>query len=187
MSVFTGVGGPGAVRFPGEIVWLAWDLAEEDPDWIECDGTAYPDGTYPALEERIGTTYGTDGAGTWRVPDLRGRAPVGVGTGTGLTARTLGAQFGTETHALTEAELAPHSHTAGSLAASVPAAEGGALGMDARCLVATGSTEARKITSAPDPTDSIPVAGTLGSTGSGTAHPNVQPSLALMAFIYTGG
>jgi microcystin-dependent protein len=67
--------------------------------WILCDGTAVVSGTHPELYALCSTT-----------PDLRGRTVIGVGTGAGLSARTLNATGGTETHALTTAELATHSH-----------------------------------------------------------------------------
>jgi microcystin-dependent protein len=70
--------------------------------WILCNGTAVSAGTYPELNALCATT-----------PDLRGRTVIGVGTGTGLTARALNATGGTETHALTEAELATHTHANG--------------------------------------------------------------------------
>jgi microcystin-dependent protein len=42
---------------------------------------------------------------------MRGRVNIGAGTGAGLTARTLGATGGTETHTLTTAEMPTHTHT----------------------------------------------------------------------------
>src|SRR5690606_25643691 len=48
---------------------------------------------------------------TFKLPDLRGRSSIGAGTGTGLSARTLGTTGGAETHVLTVAELAAHNHT----------------------------------------------------------------------------
>jgi microcystin-dependent protein len=47
------------------------------------------------------------------LPDARGRTTIGAGTGSGLTARTLGNTGGTETHVLTPGETAVkgHSHT----------------------------------------------------------------------------
>jgi microcystin-dependent protein len=59
--------------------------------WVLCDGTRY-DGTagtaYKNLFDVLGTAYG-DGDGTsndFNVPDMRGRVPLGVGTGVGLNA-----------------------------------------------------------------------------------------------------
>lgn len=45
--------------------------------YLLCDGTAYPTGSYPALYTLIGTTYGSGIAGTFRVPDMRGRGAFG--------------------------------------------------------------------------------------------------------------
>ena len=50
-------------------------------------------------------------AWSYTAPDLRGRTVVAAGTGSGLTARTLGDVVGEEKHKLTEAELAAHRHT----------------------------------------------------------------------------
>lgn len=61
--------------------------------WLVCDGSAVSRDTYSTLFAAIGTTWGTgDGSTTFNLPDLRGRAPIGAGTGSGLTARTLGTQ-----------------------------------------------------------------------------------------------
>ena len=76
-------------------------------------------------------SWGTDKV---KVPDFRSRSPVGIATGAanaadarttgtalaaGLTSRTLGDVVGTETHALTIAELAVHTHV--TTAANSPA------------------------------------------------------------------
>lgn len=51
-------------------------------DWLLCDGTAVNRTTYATLFAVISTTYGVgDGATTFNLPDLRGRAIVGSGTG----------------------------------------------------------------------------------------------------------
>lgn len=92
--------------------------------YLLCDASAVSRTTYATLFGVIGTTYGSgDGSTTFNLPDLRGRLPMGAGTGTGLnssgtglpsgtaqTARTMGQWFGEETHALTTAELASHTH-----------------------------------------------------------------------------
>lgn len=75
------------------------------------DGSVISRVDYARLFEAIGTTYGAgDGSTTFKLPDSRGRANIGSGTGSGLTARTLAETGGAETHALTEAELASHNH-----------------------------------------------------------------------------
>lgn len=56
---------------------------------------------------------GPSAAGKFKVPDLRGRAPIGVGTGSGLTARALAGSGGEETHKLTGAESGTSTHNHG--------------------------------------------------------------------------
>lgn len=88
--------------------------------WLECDGSAVSRTTYSDLFSAIGTTWGAgNGSTTFNVPDLRGRAPIGAGNGSGLTNRTLGTQnIGAETHQLSVTEIPSHSHVIGSSAFS---------------------------------------------------------------------
>ena len=92
--------------------------------YLLCDGAAVSRSTYSALFAITSTTYGAgDGSTTFNVPNLSGRMVMGAGTGTGLnasgtgapsgtaqTARTRGQWLGEETHLLTTAELASHTH-----------------------------------------------------------------------------
>jgi microcystin-dependent protein len=96
--------------------------------YLLCDGSSVSSSTYLALHAVISNTYGgsayTGGSGlNFTLPDLRGRLPMGAGTGVGLnasgtgapsgtaqTARTRGQWLGEETHLLTTAELASHTH-----------------------------------------------------------------------------
>lgn len=99
----------------------------EPRGWKFCDGQLLSISEYQALFSILGTIYGGDGRTTFALPDLRGRAPIGMGHGPGLSPIQQGASSGTETTTLTEAELPPHSHQAalqnGTLAASSGAAE----------------------------------------------------------------
>lgn len=70
-------------------------------NWLLLAGGSFSGATWPNLQTFLGGTT---------LPDLRGRGPIGSGTGSGLTARTLKTTGGTETHQLTEAELAVHDH-----------------------------------------------------------------------------
>lgn len=79
--------------------------------YLLCQGQAVSRATYAALFAAIGTAYGAgDGSTTFNLPDGRGRSPMGSGTGTGLTNRTLGGVLGAETHTLTEAQMPSHTH-----------------------------------------------------------------------------
>jgi len=89
--------------------------------WLLCNGTAVSRTTYASLFAVCGTTYGTgNGSTTFNVPNFSSRMPIGVGTGSGLTARTLGTSYGAETSTLTSANIpslttgnvsADHTHT----------------------------------------------------------------------------
>jgi len=53
-------------------------------NWAICDGKLLLIAAYPNLYKVIGTTYGGDGIRTFALPDLRGRAITGAGTGASL-------------------------------------------------------------------------------------------------------
>lgn len=80
--------------------------------WLYCDGSVVSQTTYADLYAVVGSTFnsGSEGAGNFRLPDMRGKAPVGAGTGSGLTARTLGQEIGTESETLNTTQIASHSH-----------------------------------------------------------------------------
>ena len=84
--------------------------------WLLCDGSVVSQTTYAALFTNIGTGYNTggEGAGNFRLPDYRGRSILGAGTGTGLTARSIGQYLGEENHVLSLAESPIHSHVVDS-------------------------------------------------------------------------
>lgn len=65
-----------------------------------------------ALFSLLGTTYGGDGRVTFALPDLRGRVPVGVGQGPGLSSIVDGQVAGAETASLTPAQMPAHTHGA---------------------------------------------------------------------------
>lgn len=84
------------------------------PDgWLLCDGSIVSRITYANLFKIIGVAYGSGNSNTtFALPDMRGRIPLGVGTGTGLTSRSLASTTGLETVTLIEANLPSHTHTA---------------------------------------------------------------------------
>lgn len=89
--------------------------------WLLCNtATPVSRSTYAALFAVIGTTYGAgNGSTTFNLPFLSGRAPIGAGTGSGLTARSLADTGGDESVTLTGAQSGTSAHGhANTIAAS---------------------------------------------------------------------
>jgi microcystin-dependent protein len=62
---------------------LQWATGTAPTGYLLCDGSAVDRTTYATLFGIISTTYGAgDGSTTFNLPDMRGRAVIGVGTGT---------------------------------------------------------------------------------------------------------
>ncbi len=78
--------------------------------WLPCDGRTLPISQYDALYALIGTTYGGDGVQTFAIPDLRGRVPVCMGQGPGLSNYVIGQKSGHETLTITQAQMPAHTH-----------------------------------------------------------------------------
>lgn len=78
--------------------------------WAFCEGQLVPIAENDALFVLIGTTYGGDGQETFALPDLRGRSPLHMGTGPGLSTRFIGELGGTETVTLTTNQTPVHNH-----------------------------------------------------------------------------
>lgn len=137
--------------------------------YLLCYGQAVSRTTYAALFAAIGTTYGDgDGSTTFNIPDYRGRVGAGKDDMGGVSANrltdqsggvngdVLGDTGGSETHSLTSAQNAPHTHSIsyeGSDSTNV-----NILGS----VLRGGSTQYTAQT---------------GSSGSGQAHNNVQPTI----------
>ena len=144
--------------------------------FLLCYGQAISRSTYADLFSAISTTYGTgDGSSTFNLPDLRGRVVAGQDdmggssanrltdqTG-GLNGDTLGDTGGSETHTLSNAQMPSHTH---SVAAQQQVSgdstnRGGSGQLGAAATITTSST------------------------GSGSAHNNVQPTIILNYIIRT--
>ena len=142
-----------------------------------CFGQAISRSTYSGLFTAIGTVYGVgDGSTTFNIPDLRGRVVAGQddmgGTSAnrltdqsgGVDGDVLGDTGGAETHTLTTAQLASHSHDV-SPTNSIVMGGGSSHG-------ASGGSEGLRTLS-------------LDNTGGGGAHNNVQPTIILNYIIKT--
>ncbi|POY34645.1 phage tail protein [Solitalea longa] len=75
-----------------------------------CQGQLLSIAQNQALFAILGTTYGGNGQTTFALPDLRGRAPIGVGQGPGLSNYGIGQVSGAETVTLMLNNLPAHNH-----------------------------------------------------------------------------
>src|SRR5450755_3568317 len=94
--------------FLGQIYMVGFNFAPRG--WALCNGQILPINQDTALFSLLGTTYGGNGQTTFALPDLRGRTPIHVGQGPGLTNRLLGVPGGSETVTLSLAMLPAHTH-----------------------------------------------------------------------------
>jgi microcystin-dependent protein len=93
----------------GEIRPFGFNFAPKG--WALCAGQILPISQNTALFSLLGTTYGGNGQTTFALPDLRSRAALGMGQGSGLSQYVEGEETGTESVTLIITEMANHSHT----------------------------------------------------------------------------
>lgn len=184
----------GAVRIPS---YKSYTLQANLTDWIVLEepdsyvgeikplgaGVATPKGwtlgdkssldrtTFAGLFAVIGVTWGNVDGTHFNAPDLQGRALISDGTGSGLTARTVGQVMGEENHALVIGELAAHNHPGSTpanpmVSVSTTGAQSGGGG--------GGGVTAQN-------TNAL----TIASQGSGTAHNTMQPSAVARMIVKT--
>ncbi|MEE9499951.1 MAG: tail fiber protein, partial [Candidatus Omnitrophota bacterium] len=152
--------------------------------WLLCNGSTLTQGgsahIYEALYGVIGTTDGGTGTSTFSLPDLRGRAAIGAGTGVGLSPRTPADEIGEENHQLTINEIPSHTHLLltneyrdtntnimpGSNDYIAQRGQGGLSVNYGEYDIAKGS-------------GILPGVGKARETGGDAAHNNMQPSLVL--------
>ena len=79
-------------------------------DYEACAGQLMPISQNETLFNLIGTTYGGDGVSTFALPDLQGRAPIGMGQGPGLSTYIIGQLGGVEQVTLTSQQMPAHTH-----------------------------------------------------------------------------
>ena len=145
----------------------------EPAGWFDCNGRILSVVVYADLFNAIGYTYGGVYSGSdlsFNIPDMRGRVGICAGTGSGLTARTLGAQGGEENHTLTVGEMPAHSHSLTRRANP----DAGAYD--------TGNGHQNESSAATTDRDDLGPFNT-NNTGSGSAHNNMQPYMVLRYLI----
>lgn len=125
--------------------------------WLLCNGASILKNSYLNLYNAIGYTYGGFD-NNFNVPDIRGRVPIGSGSGAGLTNRILGNIGGAERHQLTVDEMPAHTHTENISSGNLPIENDTPDVYNNQTSSYTGNT---------------------GSTGGDQSHNNMQPFIVL--------
>jgi microcystin-dependent protein len=132
--------------------------------WALCNGQLLAIQQNQALFALIGTTYGGDGIRTFGLPNLQGRTPTHMGGGL-----TLGELGGEQNHTLSVPELPNHLHLVNVSSVSTSGSDTPLNnyfgGFNNLYHVAPGQTTIQP--------------NTVGPTGGGQAHNNMQPYLTL--------
>jgi microcystin-dependent protein len=102
--------------FMGTIQPFAFNFAPRG--WALCNGQTISISQYSALFALLGVNFGGNGQTTFMLPNLQGRLPLGMGTGLGLTPRTIGETAGSENVSATLVNLPTHTHTLTGITAS---------------------------------------------------------------------
>ena len=163
-----------------------WSARTTDFDgWLLCNGRAIFRDAYPTLFAVIGTSFGVgDGSTTFNIPNSQGRV---CGSIAAVSGMTLGVMVGEATHTLIASEIPSHNHSA-----SIGNAGGhthtyqDAYFAEAQGLNQTyaGSTSGVDFdnslytrTGTTDPVGDHSHNISIGASGGGAAHNNMQPTI----------
>jgi microcystin-dependent protein len=167
-----------------------WDTVAPNSSFIFPAGQAISRTTYAAVFARWGTTYGAgDGSTTFNVPDKTGRVSAMkessatrlTSGGSGVDGATMGAAGGAQTHTLTTAQLASHTHTGttGTQSANHTHNTNALISSGINVVSGAGASIGGIASSITSDTNSVGHTHTFttASSGSGDAHNNTQPTI----------
>lgn len=164
--------------FIGQLLLVGFNFAPNG--FAKCEGQLLSIASNTALFSLLGTTFGGDGRITFGLPDLRGRVPVGVGTGPGLPNVSWGQRSGTYENFLNVANLPaniPMQLNASTANASMNVPATGS------SIAAPGITSGRTFTPSDGFNTSSPNvtlnSGSITGGGSNIAVNNLQPYIGM--------
>jgi microcystin-dependent protein len=149
----------------GQIMLAGFNFAPRG--YALCNGQTLPIQQNQALFSLLGVVYGGNGTTTFMLPNLQGRTPVGQGPLPGGSTYPIGQMAGVENVTLTAQQLPPHIHRlmATTQDATAKSPSNAFFAKNPSELVYADSGGSAVQLAAP----------TLGATGGGQAHGNVQP------------
>jgi microcystin-dependent protein len=173
----------------GQIIQGGWNFAPRGT--AMCNGQLLSIQQNTALFSLLGTSFGGNGTTNFGLPDLRGRAMVHQGQGSGLSNYVLGQAGGAEQGTLTVTNLPAHTHSATFSATTTKAT---------LQLAAAGSVLGHSVDGAPNPTalpqiycpsgtaPNVALGGlNVANTGNNTPISILQPYLAVTFVIILEG
>lgn len=157
-----------AEPFIGEIRLFPYSYAPVG--WANCDGQILRTEQQQALFSLLGNRYGGDGSQTFALPDLRGRVPIHMGQGPGLSNRILADRVGTEGVTLNTDTMPQHSHNlVCTSAAADQTSPVGAIPAQGPIAIYSSSLNITR--------EMVP--GMIDNAGANQAHDNMMPFLVL--------
>jgi microcystin-dependent protein len=174
-----------AEPFLGQIMMFGGNFAPRG--WQFCAGQLLSISQNAALFSLLGTTYGGNGTTTFALPDLRGRFPLGMGNGPGLSPVVEGQIGGTESVSILTSNMPSHSHSLnGSASAGTQSSPvGGAIAAINTGSVKTPATTALGFVNTA-PTGPMQVQS-IGQTGNNIPMATMPPYLGVNYIIALEG
>lgn len=176
--------------FTGEIRIFGFNFAPVD--WAYCNGAQISFQQNPALGTVLGIYYGGTFGQNFKLPNMQGCLPMGQGTGTGLSTRTIGHTVGAESVTLNPNNLPYHNHNANVVTAANTAKTAGPATTPPLSLasqVLNNNVNVNSFVLDPATPNTTMNAGVLQPWGAAApaAHENRQPYLAMSFCICTSG
>jgi microcystin-dependent protein len=147
--------------------------------YAACTGQILPISQYTALFSLLGTTYGGNGTSNFALPDLRGRTPIHMGQGPGLSPYVLGETLGVEAVTVLSTQLPLHSHAlVASASSAISNAPSGNFVAEAHGAGRGGGFTVN-LYAAGAPSTSLSPNQMQPAFGPGVPHNNIQPYLVI--------
>jgi microcystin-dependent protein len=146
-------------------------------NWRLCDGSLLAIQSNTALFSVIGIRFGGNGTTNFQLPDLRGRAAIGVGRGNGLTAQVIGQVGGQPNVALTSAQIPLHNHVLNSGTLNPPNPQQNVASPTPEALLGLSAPNNVYIDPVTPDTSFIPSA--ISPNTGDQPHENMQPYVAM--------
>lgn len=162
----------------GQISMLPYNFAPRE--WAFCNGQLLAISQNTALFSLLGTIYGGDGRTTFALPDLRGRSALHMGTGPGLTPRSIGQRSGVQENVMNILNMPSHHHTlSASSTVSIPVSEEDADQDEASGKYLANGTFYHDQGDGVYGSGALPLSGSTNPQGASQGINNMQPNLVM--------